>query len=65
MALNLLAFILLSEEFNEPQQCQENSPRCRGAAKTVHSGKQQALEPVDIYWCVPHTVHVTLLSERG
>lgn len=63
MALNLLAFILLSQRFNEPQPCQENT-LCEGAAKTIHSRKQQALDPVDIYWRVPHTVLVTLLSMR-
>lgn len=43
----------------------KHTPRCKGAAKTVHSGKQQALEPVHIYWSVPHTVLVTLLSTSG
>lgn len=45
-----------------PGKC---TPYCKGAAKSIHSGEQQALEPVDIYWRVPHTVLVTLLSTRG
>lgn len=43
----------------------KHTPRCKGAAKTDHGGKQRALEPADIYWPVPHTVLVTLLSTRG
>lgn len=42
----------------------KHTPRCKGAAKTIHGGKQAALDPVDIYWCVPQTVLVTLLSTR-
>ncbi len=66
MALNLLAFILASDGFNEPQPWQKkHTPRCKGAAKTVHSWKQQPFKPVDIYRCVPHAALATLLSTRG
>lgn len=42
----------------------KHTPHCKGAAKTIYSGKQAALDPVDIYWRVPHTALVTLLSTR-
>lgn len=46
MALNLLAFILVSEGFNEPRPWQEkHTPRCEGAAKTVHSAGNNYLSP--------------------
>lgn len=33
----------------------KHTPRCKGAAKTIHGGKQAALDPVDIYWCATHS----------